>query len=788
MENSTVSRKRRRVSESAAIGGSGEAFSENQAISLSCTICKQRKVRCDRVRPACGWCTKNGISCVYAEKRKPGLKAGFSRDLIERLERLETVVLTNVQSIQSLQSQWERSPLTASAHTSSIRNIPDSAPTISVDGRQSDDSPSTSVQSDCSSPAVASVRSQNDLPSGDILRMVVQLYFDNVNSWIPVLDRDKTWSRLFPSSTNSREPDAPILMYAILAAAVRFLPDELLSEEMKKDYHACARQKITLLTLELPTVESLEAMIVLAIDTVGEFNGPKCWAILSMISSVTLKLGLNREKLDSGTLTPLNPESGQSISTKGVPILPESIDAASEERRRRLFWAAYILDRYSSVSSSFNFNIPTSEVMRRLPSPPQSSLTDSLCQLSSQSWLSCMSRTQVRIPSRGTTEESTAPEPFAYEIELLGIISAIHEFLRRPINIQSSQDAERWHLEFRKFCVVIDEWKLSLPKEYSSVENIIDRFKENSGTDPLWILVYSLYNTAIVRINSAVGYPYQQSSKFRTSYPARECCLTAVANIVELTKFIAFDPGKFYKSLGPHYAWMLWVAARLSIVHSFTVKAMPTDDITVLVRALSAMGQYWNVARRYSDLLLIVIEEVWLSKIRKHDSNIAAGDNPEATSDENDEGGERERMASAKILSDMRRTASDLDFLLSMSKNKRDSVSASSGRLRQRPSTLSDESDTTVSNLTDSTDTASMNLSHTMDRASLECISQQQFSPSQRLDTANIFEWFNWPKTADTNENMTSYTNSVNSVVFGESLNWNFLPEDCSVYLDSNGD
>ncbi|KAK9319647.1 fungal-specific transcription factor domain-containing protein [Lipomyces orientalis] len=777
MEHSTVSRKRRRVSESAATVGSEEPLSENQAISLSCTICKQRKVRCDRVRPACGWCTKNGVLCVYAEKRKPGIKAGFGRDLIERLERLETVVLTTVQSIQSLQSQWETvqmsSPLTTSAHTSNIRNIPDSAAAISVDGRPSDASPSTLIQSDCSSPAVASVRSQNDLPPDDILRMVVQLYFDNVNSWIPVLDPEKTWSRLFPS--NSRAPDAPILIYAILAAAVRFLPDELVSKERVKDYHTCAKQKITHLALELPTVESLEAMIVLAIDTVGEFNGPKCWAILSMISSITLKLGLNREKLNSGALTPLNSESGESISTKGVPIIPESIDAATEERRRRLFWAAYVLDRYSSVSSSFNFNIPTSEVMRRLPSFPPSSSADSLCHLSSQSWLSCMSRTQVPIPSPGTTEEFTAAEPFAFEIELLGIISAIHEFLRRPINIQSSQDVERWHLEFRKFCVVIDEWKLSLPKEYSSVENIIAKFNENCGTDPLWILVYSLYNTAVVRINSAVGYPYQQSSKFRTSYPARECCLTAVANVVELAKFITSDPEKFYKCLGPHYAWMLWVTARLSIVHSFTAKAMLTDDITVLVRTLSAMGQYWSVARRYSDLLLMVIDEGWLSKIREHDPN------------ENDTD-ERERMASAKILSDMRRTASDLDFLLSMSKSKCDSVSASSGRLCQRPNAVSDESDTTGATLTDSTDNVSMNLSHTMDRTSLESIDQQQISPSQRLDTANIFEWFNWPKAADTNGNMTGYANSVNSVVLGGSLNWNFVPGGGSVYVDSNGD
>ncbi|KAK9259949.1 hypothetical protein V1519DRAFT_449983 [Lipomyces tetrasporus] len=52
--------------------------------------------------------------------------------------------------------------------------------------------------------------------------------------------------------------------------------------------------------------------------------------------------------------------------------------------------------------------------------------------------------------------------------------------------------------------------------------------------------------------------------------------------------------------------WMVCVAARLSIVHSFTMKAMLSDDIAVLVRTLSEMGQYWRFARMYSDLLLFV--------------------------------------------------------------------------------------------------------------------------------------------------------------------------------------
>ncbi|KAK9242709.1 hypothetical protein V1506DRAFT_546655, partial [Lipomyces tetrasporus] len=61
-------------------------------------------------------------------------------------------------------------------------------------------------------------------------------------------------------------------------------------------------------------------------------------------------------------------------------------------------------------------------------------------------------------------------------------------------------------------------------------------------------------------------------------------------------KFINGDPGKFYKCLGPHYVDDV-IAARLSIVHWFTMKAMLSDEIVVLVRTLSEMGQYWRFAR-----------------------------------------------------------------------------------------------------------------------------------------------------------------------------------------------
>ena len=50
------------------------------------------QVKCDRQQPACGWCTRNDHLCEYKEREKPGLRAGYGRELESRLDRLETLL------------------------------------------------------------------------------------------------------------------------------------------------------------------------------------------------------------------------------------------------------------------------------------------------------------------------------------------------------------------------------------------------------------------------------------------------------------------------------------------------------------------------------------------------------------------------------------------------------------------------------------------------------------------------------------------------------------------------
>jgi hypothetical protein len=114
-----------------------------------------------------------------------------------------------------------------------------------------------------------------------------------------------------------------------------------------------------------------------------------------------------------------------------------------------------------------------------------------------------------------------------------------------------------------------------------------------------------------------------------------------VENISTLNDFVRSNG--MLNQLGPPYAWSVWVAARVLLVHGSTIDHRVSPTINPLVDTLREMGAYWKVAERYANLLQRVLDEY-------HESERAPG---------------METPSSVKILADMRRTAFDLDALIS---------------------------------------------------------------------------------------------------------------------------
>lgn len=681
-----------------------------RGVSASCPppsvlLLTTHQVKCDRGQPSCGWCRRNAVSCEYRERKKPGLRAGYGRELERRLDRLEETLKAHTAIINSAFVQPPHAPAAASAP--SVRNSNASVPsdhgtprephpmfrqnetlrtpqaetalflqkptsyapasqgmdfgmapqTPSIhsvhDGFQSQMqlsgiSPTNTLPAVPTSTAAqeyygtgqpmqspglsmshnqTQISSDHDLPPYDLLYALADLYFKHVNTWCPILHRKSTLDSLFGPSTLD-ETDR-VLLHAIVATTLRYSTDARLTAEKRRHYHDVSKQKVLLYGLENSSVKSLQALVILALDLCGSGNGPPGWNIMALITRSVVQLGLAVEQ-NSFSVSP----SYASIYTLRAMILPEPRDFIEEESRRRLFWMIYLLDRYATIATAFEFALDDREIDRTLPCRDDLWIKN---QKVETRWFVTGDH-PPDLPDHDTNKPENLGA-FSYYIEILGILSKIHKFLKEPVDISALTDVENWQMQYKKLDNQLTGWKFGLPGEYGNMAKL---FEPGSKTlNCAWVMLHATYHTAVIRLHSSAAYPTTRSPIFTPSYSASQRCHQAVENIAALGDFVVKN-GMLAK-LGPPFAFTLWVAARLLLVHGSTVEHKLSPEIAFLVDTLRDLGRAWPVAARYCELLQRVLDE--------HSDSERAGDNV--------------APSSVRILADMRRTAFDLDFLIS---------------------------------------------------------------------------------------------------------------------------
>ncbi|KAK7215575.1 hypothetical protein V2G26_003578 [Clonostachys chloroleuca] len=646
-------------------------------ISISCELCKQRKVKCDRGQPSCGWCTRNSAACEYKERRKPGLRAGYGRELEQRLDKLEEILKSHAEILQATMTAGSQN------HAPSVRNsnsslpsdqgtprevVPVFRPPESMRTPQAETAlflqkvssftpssqalefgiPPTPGISDgfqphmqmpgisgppgvtCIPPSAAAqdyygsnsqaamhspsvTLSQNasvstapldqDMPPYDLLYALVDLYFKHINTWCPILHRKTTLDSLFGPST-LQETDR-ILLHAIVATAMRYSNDSRLTDERRRHYHQVSKQRVLLYGMENSSVQSLQALVILALDLCGDSNGPPGWNIMALITRGVVQLGLAVEST-SFSVSP----NYTSIYTLRAMVLPETKDFIEEESRRRLFWMIYLLDRYATIATAFEFALNDKEIDRTLP------CRDDL-------WIKNQKVETKWFKTRDYHEETSEydiskPEnigAFGFHCEILNILGRIHDFLKQPVDISALSDVEQWQMRYKELDNLLTSYKFSLPNEYGNMAKLFQPGSKNLNCG--WVMLHATYHTAVIRLHSSAAYPTTRSPIFTPSYSASQRCHGAVENIAAL--------------------------GELLLVHGSTVERKLSPQISFFVEALREMGRYWPVAARYCELLQRVLDE--------HRDSERQGDGV--------------TPSSVKILSDMRRTAFDLDFLIS---------------------------------------------------------------------------------------------------------------------------
>lgn len=605
-------------------------------------------MKCDRAEPACSWCARRNRTCVYLERHKPkGAQAGFNLELEVKVNRIDALlqalgrrvedhiahdhsvvtpglppIVSNSNSLSQIDSFRrdgnEPSPngLSRDALSSQARTPAYPTPvwqgSNGQDGIQHGDQitlpallnqpTDSSFSRSHSSSNITGLRKDTpvlspatDLPPHDMVYTLVDLYFKHCNTWCPILDRKTTFGTFF-GSTSLEEADR-VLLHAIVATTLRFFKDSRLSREMREHYHAVSKHTVQIYAMEHISIPALRALVIITLDELGTSNGPRGWNLLALLVQNVRQLDLCEE-----SSVFLSAQAADTPHTGSIRRLatgkPESW--IEDEGRRRLCWIVYLLDRYATIATiTFDFMLDDKRMKRVLPCSYDLFSRNVPVETRSSPSLP----TNQQGPAEYTINKPENLGSFSYHCEILRILTRVHDFLKTPFDVTSSADMAGWRNTYRSLDGALDSWLQSLPSEYSRISALCH--SDPASRVANWFMLHSAYVTCVVRLHSSAAYPTVRSSIFVPSHYAMQRCLSAVHSLGDIARDVLEADG--LDLLGPPFAFSLWVAARLLVVHAAAVGSPVDSKIDFFVETLRHVGQHWEVANNYAKILARVV-------------------------------------------------------------------------------------------------------------------------------------------------------------------------------------
>ncbi|KPV74483.1 uncharacterized protein RHOBADRAFT_54296 [Rhodotorula graminis WP1] len=596
---------------SASVEPPAPAGAGERPLSTSCTNCRSRKVKCDSGRP-CNNCTAQGTtdSCTYRPRQKPGLKAGISNELLDRFSNLEAEVqqlrehgisgvnpgfLSRFDSLEQAVAQIGDHPSgrpdlgeSVLSRVSGLEHIITmlSSRLADLETRPSTLSASASGSTPSSASTATSFRPPTfgyphdsarsprlpqpppppppdlDLPPPDLLHNLIEAYFSDVAPYAPILQRQD----LQPTQLPDGLLQWPITIYGVIVSTLRFSFDAQWSRLPPKDqYRDRARNRVILYSCTTTSLASLQALALVALDDIVCKASPRGWGALAMLTRSASHMLLFEEEANSH-------HAGASVSPLQILGAPSSF--AEEESRRRLFWAIYLLDRFSASATGWDFAFPDQHITRKLPAPVEA-------------WDPAMEPTTAPVfrspcahPSAfasPTYDASSIDVGYTALVEVFDLLGNVHQLHRSKL-----EDVQQFVHETEGLEMRLQRWYRSLPHEVMAAQ-----------TDSPFILVRALYWATMIKLLSLIAYPL-----FRNLTPdpqAADNAHSASLAIAALTKIIPIR--------SPYFAWACFVAARMLVLRAHRRHEPVDPAIHELGQAFRGASASCNLARRYLHLI-----------------------------------------------------------------------------------------------------------------------------------------------------------------------------------------
>ncbi|EXJ89766.1 hypothetical protein A1O3_02833 [Capronia epimyces CBS 606.96] len=351
----------------------------------ACQECNRKKTRCDMRRPVCGLCARTGNACHFPSRRKrPTARTpqptSESRTLSDSLSKLiqafEAAAQTGQQSDpvdgqsrapQSLLRETLKD-LLAEVGQSAGQSLEERAVSSGNDDRSasieggSDDEAQLfrrpSIPNANSAPSPTASGAEDEIP-GPLANELVNLFFEKVQRWLPILHRPRFKTRYEATIRGEGDvmktlsPEEGLLFYSMFAMAARFSTHPRLarvaSDSRGQQFAERARQLYTQGRMHrTPSLTYLQGCILLAFYFYTSGPTQQGWVLIGVCVRLAYDLGLN--EIDEEDWTPATP-----------------VDPVYKEEMRRAWWLTWELDTFASTVSRKPYSIDRKRMAVALP-------------------------------------------------------------------------------------------------------------------------------------------------------------------------------------------------------------------------------------------------------------------------------------------------------------------------------------------------------------------------------------------------------------------------------------
>ncbi|KAG9232588.1 fungal-specific transcription factor domain-containing protein [Amylocarpus encephaloides] len=535
--------------------------------SMNCKSCRKRKIKCNRLRPTCEACQVFQCPCIYdAVPKKRGPKTDVLEALLKRVDGLEKKLKDEKNSNSPTSEENSGAEKQNAGHDTKLQ-----VDTTNVGNETAVYSPDPVSET---SPA-----GQQDL--------LLDTYFTRCHGK-PYFILDETTARqriqlgLIPAQ----------LLSAIHAVSARYTPHPNgyhAAIRSSEDYALRARAE---LDIDDPSIDNLQTLLLLSMTFAAAGKGKKGYMMLVSGMGMAVALELHREFDAKCGFTPVE-----------------------KEMRRRLFWACYVMDRFTASGSKRPSLLADKSILVKLPtwSPGPSNISIE------GEYFQNGSNLQYH---GGTGKKCQGSSGML--IDIVRILGITNRYLAAG-GVKGDSHFP-WHSlsNISKIRQELDVWASGTQEVFSSVDNLFGQ--PDSTTLVLSKLVYHLIHCLIYRpflpidLAELAGTGQHQSWQIEAT---NLCFLhaNAIAELVELGKSvntsrelrpISHNPGK----QSPSVEWLAFVGYCISTagtvhVHgshyrgSFKgeVYSASADFLSREMQQLSELRYAWSSAQHQRETL-----------------------------------------------------------------------------------------------------------------------------------------------------------------------------------------